>query len=575
MSSFRFKLIFFIFFIFFVAVLVRLFSWQILRGASLSAQARGQYTSTNVVSAGRGNILAQDESWLVARSDAWLAYASLPELKKKPQEVADKLAPLLLGEVKPEDNYRQELLQETSRLEELLGRGGVVWVPLKHKVDPQTKKNIEALGISGIGFEPEESRVYPEASAAAQLLGFVGKDAQGGDKGYFGLEGFYDLALSGKPGFVAREKDAKGIPILLGESKEVSAMTGVDLITNIDKRVQLTLEKILSEGIEKYGAKGGTAIVMRPADGAILGMASYPSYDPAKYWQWGDEYFKNPAVSDSFEPGSIFKVLVMSAALDVGAVTPETVCDKCDSPLKVDKYTIETWNKKYHPDSTMTDVIVNSDNVGMAFVGQKLGADKLHDYLDKFGIGEPTGVDLQGEATPVLREKGTWNVVDLATASFGQGVAVTPIQMVRAVGAIANGGRLVTPQVVDKLKGDGWEEDIKPKEDGRVVSGETASEITQMMVTAAKNGEAKWTALRGFNVAGKTGTAQIPIAGHYDSEKTIGSFVGFAPADKPRFVMLVTLREPTTSPWASETAAPLWYSILKDLIPYFGIQPED
>lgn len=574
MSSFRFKLIFFIFLVSFFAIVARLFTWQILNGTVLSAQALGQYQSGKIVSAQRGNILAQDGSWLAAKSEAWLISASLPELTKKPSEIADSLAPLLLDSAKKDGSYKQELLDESLRVRSLLEKKGVVWVPVKHKVNPQTKKNIEALGISGIGFEPEESRVYPEASTAAQLLGFVGKDAQGNDKGYFGLEGFYDLSLSGKPGFVAREKDAKGIPILLGDLKEVSAIGGVDLVTNIDKRVQLTLEKKLSEGIEKYGAKGGVAIVMRPTDGAILGMASFPSYDPAKYWEFGDEYFKNPAVSDSFEPGSIFKILVMSAALDAKAVTPETICSQCSGPLKVDKYLIETWNKKYHPGSTMTDIIVNSDNVGMAFVGQKLGADKLYDYLDKFGIGEPTAVDLQGEATPKLRERGTWNIVDLATASFGQGVAVTPIQMVRAVAAIANGGRLVTPQVVDKLKGDGWEEDIKPKEDGRVISQETATRMTQMMVAAAKEGEAKWTNLSGFEVAGKTGTAQIPIAGHYDTEKTIGSFVGFAPAEKPKFVMLVTLKEPTTSPWASETAAPLWYSILKDLIPYFGIQPE-
>jgi cell division protein FtsI/penicillin-binding protein 2 len=223
----------------------------------------------------------------------------------------------------------------------------------------------------------------------------------------------------------------------------------------------------------------------------------------------------------------------------------------------------------------MIDVIVHSDNVGMSFVAQKLGAESLFDYLNSFGIGKATEIDLQGEASPKLREKGTWNIVDLATAGFGQGVAVTPIQMISAASAIANDGVLVKPQVVDKLKGPGWEEDIKPETLRRVISKESADEITAMMLEAAKNGEAKWTHLRGFKVAGKTGTAQIPISGHYDSEKTIASFVGFVPADEPKFVMLVTLKEPSSSPWASETAAPLWYSIAKDLFPYFGIQPED
>jgi len=222
----------------------------------------------------------------------------------------------------------------------------------------------------------------------------------------------------------------------------------------------------------------------------------------------------------------------------------------------------------------MTDVIVNSDNVGMAFVGQKLGADNLYDYLDKFGIGSTTGVDLQGEFSPKMRKKGTWNVVDVATASFGQGIAVTGIQMVRAVSAIANGGYLVTPKVVTGIRGDGWEETVKLDPPKRIISEKSAAEMAQMMVAAANLGEAKWAKIPGFNVAGKTGTAQIPVAGHYDPTNTIHSFIGFAPVGKPKFVMLVTLQSPTSSLWAAETSAPLWYSIAKELFPYFGVQPD-
>jgi cell division protein FtsI/penicillin-binding protein 2 len=302
-------------------------------------------------------------------------------------------------------------------------------------------------------------------------------------------------------------------------------------------------------------------------------MASLPSFDPAKYSEYSNSLFKNPVISDSFEPGSIFKVLVMAAGLDDNVVKPDTTCDICSGPLKVDKYTIRTWNDKYHPNISMTDVMVNSDNVGMSFVGQKLGADTLYDYLHKFGIGEKTGIDLQGEAAPKLREKGTWNVVDLATASFGQGVAVTGMEMVRAVAAIANGGYLVTPTVVEAIKGDGWEQKVKSDPPTRIISQQAAEETTQMMVQAAENGEAKWCRIPGFNVAGKTGTAQIPVAGHYDVTNTNHSFIGFAPAGNPKFVMLVTLKSPTSSPWAAETAAPLWYSIAKDLFPYLGIQP--
>ena len=567
----RLKIVTLVFLIAFLALTVRLFFWQIIKSKDLSAAARAQYQSGKLLSAPRGNILAKDGTWLAARGEAFQVYAALPDLTDSPKKIAEALAPFFI----PDASDRASLLTEIDRLEGLLSKKEIVWVALKEKVPISVKKNIEALKVSGIGFEIQEDRVYPEASSAAHLLGFVGKNEEGGDVGYFGLEGYYNLSLSGKPGFEALEKDAAGVPILLGDSSEITAIGGVDLLTHIDKTVQRLLEKRLLEGMEKYGASGGTGIVMNPKTGAILAMSSYPSYDPETYYDFGNSFFKNPAVSDSFEPGSVFKVLIMAAALDAKAVEPDTKCDICAGPLKVDKYTIETWNKEYRSDSDMVDVIVHSDNVGMAFVGSRLGADKLYDYLDRFGIGSLTGIDLQGEASPRLRERGTWNIVDLATASFGQRVAVTPIQMIKAVSAIANGGRVVRPQVVDKLLGESWEEEIKPEIGERVISEETAKAVTAIMVLAAKEGEAKWTHLKGFSVAGKTGTAQIPIAGHYDEEKTIASFIGFAPSDKPKFIMLVTLREPQTSPWASETAAPLWYSIAKDLFPYFGVQPEN
>lgn len=545
----RILLIFFL--LFFLVLIARLAYWQIIKGEDLAKLAKLQYKSSKVLDAPRGNILASDGSFWVVGSEAWRVVGNPQETKGDTKKIAD-----LLGE-NPE---------EINKISGLLEKKDLVWVSLKDKVDPEMKRNIEALKLPGITFEAQEIRYYPEASVAGQILGFVGKNDSGEDTGYFGLEGYYDLALSGKEGFIGREQGAGGSPILTGVSREVTAISGTDLVTSLDKRIQLIIYNKLKEGIEKYSAKSGSVVVMDPVTGAVLGMESYPSYDPSKYWEYGDLYFKNPAVSDSFEPGSIFKVLVMTAALDAKVIDPETKCDVCGGPVKVDKYLIETWDKKYYPDSTMTDVIVHSDNVGMTYVGQKLGSDKLYDYLDKFGIGKLTGIDLQGEAAPKLRKKETWNVVDLATASFGQGVAVTPIQMVRAVSAIANDGILVTPRIV---KGTQF-----PKKE-RIIGSIAAKEMTAIMAEAAKNGEAKWTNLRGFRVAGKTGTAQIPIAGHYDLEKTNASFIGFAPSDKPKFVMFVTLREPQSSPWASETAAPLWYSIAKDLFPYLGIQPEE
>ncbi len=567
----RFKILSSIFLLGFFAVVARMFYWQIVRGEDLARSASAQYESKKLVSAPRGSILASDKSWFAVRTTSYLVYASLPDLKDTPKKLAETLAPFFVED--PED--RQALLNEIDRIYHILSRREVVWVPVKRQISNDTKKNIESLKLSGIGFEKEEARIYPEASAAAHLLGFVGKNEEGEDVGYFGLEGFYNLPLSGKPGFVLRENDARGVPIVFGNTQDVAAISGIDLITHIDKSIQLSVERRLKEGIERYGAKAGTAIVMRPDDGAILAMASFPSFDPASYSRYGNEFFKNPAISDAFEPGSVFKVVVMAAGLDAGVIEPDTQCGNCDGPARVDKYEIGTWNKQYHPNTTMTEVIVNSDNVGMVFVGEKLGKEKLYDYIDKFGFGRVTSIDLQGEASPALRQKSTWNIVDQATATFGQGIAVTPIQMITAVAAIANGGFLPTPQVVDKLSKDGWVEDIRPQIGQRIISENAATQITAMMQEAASRGESKWTNLQGFSVAGKTGTAQIPIAGHYDAEKTIASFVGFAPASKPKFVMLVTLRETQTSPWASETAAPLWYSIARDIFPYLGIHPEN
>jgi len=573
----RLKIISLAFILMFASVIARLFYWQIIKGAQLSEEARRQYQLGKTISAQRGNILASDGSFLAGRVDGWLLYAEIPKVKKANQ-IADKLAEIF---VNPEDfpddtkTYRAKLLEEADRIKTLLVRSDLEWVPIGHKLDSETKNKIIDLDFDGLGFDREDLRVYPEASSAAQLLGFVGKDSEGSDKGYFGIEGFHDLGLSGKPGYIFRDSDVKGSPIVLGKNREVDAIRGVDLQTHIRKGMQLMIEDKLKDGIERYGAKAGTVILMNPKDGAIYSMASYPSFDPRDYADYSDELFRNPAISESFEPGSVYKVVVMASGLDAGVIKPDTKCDICTGPYKIDKYFIDTWDSKYHPDSSMTDVIVHSDNVGMVFVSEKLGEEKLIDYLQKFGMGKITGIDLQGEATPPLRGKKDWNIVDVATASFGQGIAVTPIQMISQVQIIANKGIPVTPQVVDKLKGAGWEEDIKPVEKPRVISQKAAEDITQMMVQAAESGEAKWTYLRGFGVAGKTGTAQIPIAGHYDNNKTIASFIGFAPYDDPKFIMLVTLKEPQSSPWASETAAPLWYSIAKELFLQFGMKPRN
>ncbi|OGY16092.1 MAG: hypothetical protein A3H88_01900 [Candidatus Blackburnbacteria bacterium RIFCSPLOWO2_02_FULL_44_9] len=574
----------------------RLFFWQVVRGQELEYLGKNQQKTSQNVGASRGSILASDGAPLVTSSTGWLLWAN-PKEVKDPKKTAETLAPLLferekkfltkealasisaevdvLGDQKTIEDEKtdEELIEaEEVRLLGLLTKDNQ-WIPLKHRLGNDKKTQIEALNLPGLGTEFEQRRAYPESSMAAHLLGFVGKDKSGADWGYFGLEGKYNLALSGVGGENIWEKDAVGNPIVGGSERKIQALDGVDLQTHIDRSIQHSIEKNLKNGIEKYGALEGTVIVMRPKDGAILGMASFPNYAPEDFSYFSERDLSNPGISQTFEPGSVFKVLVMAGALDAEAVKRQDRCDICTGSIKIGQYTIRTWDEKYHKDSGPAEIIKNSDNVGMVWAAQKLGKDLLYEYLANFGIGSPTGIDLQGETGPKLRTKGKWGDIDLATTSFGQGIAVTPIQMVRAVGAIANDGKIVTPQVIDKITGPGWEEDIKPSTAKTVIGKTARDEITEMMINAVAAGEAKWAAPKGFVIAGKTGTAQIPIQGHYDPDKTIASFIGFAPADKPQFVMLVTLKEPTSSPWASETAAPLWFTIAKDLFLHLKIAP--
>ncbi|MFZ5366448.1 MAG: peptidoglycan D,D-transpeptidase FtsI family protein [Patescibacteria group bacterium] len=536
----------------------RLFYWQILQGEKLSSLASSQYSQEEEIPARRGQILTSDGFPLVTNKQAYLVYALLPQLDRSPEEISTMLAKILQSQTREE-------------MEKKLKSKDLVWVSLARKVDREKKEEIQKLQIQGLGFEEEARRDYPEGSLAAQLVGFVGKDAAGKDKGYFGLEGFYDRELSGRPGILRQEKDASGRPILIGKRLKEEEIPGRDLELYLNREIQFMVERKLKKGLEKYGAKSGSVVIMDPKTGGILSMASFPSYEPANYAKTNDSLFPNPVISQTFEPGSIFKPLVMAAAINEGVVSPQDKCDRCSGPRQIGEYTIKTWDERYHPDSTMTEILEHSDNVGMVFVGEKLGTKNLVSYLKKFGIGEQTGIDLEGETVAVLRSENEWVPIDLATASFGQGVALTPIQMVRAIAAVANGGEMLEPHVVTKIKTQDKELEIKPKVRRRVISLATARVITEMMVNAVERG-GKWERPKGFRIAGKTGTAQIPIAGHYDKEKTIVSFVGFAPADNPRFVMLVTMREPTLI-WGSMTVAPLWFEIAKELFYYLGIPP--
>ena len=578
METWRFRLTSSLVWLMGLVVIGRLFYWQVLSADKLQAIAEVQHSSTIELPSQRGRILASDGFPLVGNEPSYLLYAYLPAFEANPNEVGEQLAPLLVGEPEdvgatPSGEVREEMIKTTyNQIKENLIQDDLAWVPIKRAVKEETKKSIEALKIGGLGFESGQSRYYPEASMAAQVTGFVGSDANGTQLGYFGLEGYYDLELKGKSGFIHQEKDALGRPIVVGNFQNIDSRDGRDLLTHIDRGIQYMVERMLKDALERYGAAAGEVMIMDPKTGGILALASLPSFEQKHFKRYEPSLYKLPSVADTYEPGSTFKALVVAAALNEGAIEPDQICqEECRGPVTIGKYTIRTWNNEYHEGQTVTEILEHSDNVGMVWVGQQLGKEKFEEYLDKFGMRERTGIDVEGETVPPTRDR--WGDIDLATGSFGQGLAVTSVGMLRAFGAIANGGVLMEPHLVDKVIGD-KEVEIKPKEIRRVIEEETAKTISEMLESAVSSGEAQWTQIKGYRVAGKTGTAQIPIAGHYDEEKTIASFVGFAPVDDPKFVMLVKLREPTSSPWAAETAAPLWMNIARELLEKFKVAAE-
>ena len=554
--------------IFFFCILVRLFYWQVVRADFLQAQAEGQHFTNTKVQASRGNIQFSDGFILASSSPSFSLFAQ-PKLipKDKIVETSYFLAKVLAEDKGLVEPLAKDFINKLSQ--------DLYWVSLKKNISYEYKKIIDDLNLSGIGFDTSSNRFYPEGSSSAHILGFVGSDSKGDNKGYFGIEGYYDGELKGLSGSIRHEKDAVGLPILIGNFFQSDAKNGKDLITNIDRSVQLILENALKTGQEKYGAKKASGIIMDPKTGAILALASFPNYDPDKYFNFPKEFYKNPIVADQYEPGSTFKVLVMAAALNEDLIRPDSKCDICFGPVSIGGFSIRTWNNQYRPDSSMTDVIIHSDNIGMVFVSKKLGIDKFYEYLESFGFGSSTDIDVEDESSPDIRPKKDWGEIDLATASFGQGIAVTPIQMVRAVAVIANGGVLVEPHIVKKIQDSKSTYEIKPKMIKQIIKSSAADMVKEMMVSAVNEGEAKFTRIKGFKIAGKTGTAQIPVAGHYDANKTIASFVGFAPADDPKFVMLIRYDEPSSSIFGAETAAPTFFEISRQLFNYYKIAPTE
>lgn len=486
-------------------------------------------------------------------------------------------APILIGD--PDEvagilsaHLGSRLEMSTGDMADLLSTDAP-WVNIARDVPQEIGDKVVKEEIAGITVNPVWVRTYPEGDLAAHLLGFVNAE----ERGYYGVEGYYDQDLRGQHGTRIYQRDPWGSIIPLGLADDKPPEPGVDLELTIDRNVQAVVEMELKRALRTTGAKSGVIIVMDPRTGAILAMAAEPDYDPNGFQGVTDtRLFINPAISDHYEPGSVFKVLTVAVALETGMVSPETTFYD-EGQFEVGGQVIRNASRRAYGQVTLTEVLVKSLNVETAKISTQLGPEAFYRGIRAFGVGHRTGVDLEGEIVGELRVPGDWqwHESDLATNAFGQGLAVTPLQMIAAVAALANDGILMKPYVVaEKRYADGRVERAQPVRIDRAVSAETAHTVAAMMVETVEHGIPKAHVPR-YQIAGKTGTAQKPTPFGYDAEKTIASFVGFAPVDDPEVIVLVRLDEPTSSEWGSETAAPVFAQLAKHLFLLLEIPPDD
>lgn len=422
--------------------------------------------------------------------------------------------------------------------------------------------------LSGLAFKPHFQRSYPENSLASNLLGFVTRDG----RGYFGIEEKYNDLLAGNPVQVWVPRD----PNRATEIPRVP--NGTTLVLTIDRDLQAKVESILDESLKDYGAENGTIIVMNPRDGEILAMASTPRMDLNNYSNYfslydnGSQY--NRSIGMAYEPGSVLKVLTMAAALDTGTVTPNTTFIDTGA-IEVGGITIRNWNRDAWGQQDMIGCLQHSLNVCLAWVSTQMGMQNFYSYMERFGLGHPTGVDLAGEAVGRLKlpGDGDWYPVDLGTNAFGQGVTVTPLQMLMAVSSIANDGHMVTPHVLYSMLRDGHQYNVPSQYAGSPITSETAHTLNEMLAVSLEQ-ESSQALIPGYRLAGKTGTAQIPTEYGYDATHTNVSFIGWGPADDPQFMVYIWLSKPSSSIWSSETAAPVFSRVAEQTVISLNIPPD-
>lgn len=550
----------------FVCLVLRLTTLQVASSDYYKGLAQDQHAFFAKLSPLRGDIKISDqlspESYPVATNiEATLVYA-VPKDIKDAQATAKALAPII-------GSTEGDLASRLSNLDR-------VYVPLKHRLTDSDKKAIEALNLSGVHFDSERVRFYPERQFLSHIVGFLGyRSDSGSDQvGVYGLERKYDAILSGMAGGI-RNQSAAGRWLFGSGGDFIPAQNGNNLMLTIDRAIQMQAEQVLTKAVIDNLADGGCITVMDPKTGAILAMASNPSYDPNEYSKVADQaVFINSCTSSSYEPGSVFKAVTMAAGVEKGVVGPDTTYDDTGQVV-VDGYTIKNSDNKAHGIQTMTQVLEESLNTGVIFVKDKIGNSLFSDYVSKFGFGSPTGIDLPESTGNTNNIKGNVQV-NFDTASFGQGISVTPLQMVRAYAALANGGRLPTPYVVAaQITPDGKTISTETKLSAPVISEKTASTLGAMLVSVVERGHGKRAAVKGYYVAGKTGTAQVAKkeGGGYDPNNNIGTFVGYAPVEDPKFVMLVRVNHPRTVQFAESTAAPAWGQMAQFLLSYFNVPP--
>ncbi|MDD2483094.1 MAG: penicillin-binding protein 2 [Candidatus Shapirobacteria bacterium] len=529
----------------FILVSSRLFYWQIIKGPELKEKAQNQAYKLEKIIPERGEIYSSDNFPLVLNQTIYQLSIYKPNLKNSLDEVIDKI----------DQVYPDFKLENNISIDKFKNNSNQKWITFNSYFSDNQKKQLE---IPGLEFQTIAKRYYPENLMAKDLLGIISKDYQGSQVGYGGLEAFYQKQLKGKTGFVWAPQDATGKTILNKKSWSSESVNGRNIFTSINRSAQFYVEKLLKEGIDKYSADSGSITIMEPKTGAIIAMSSLTSSSSATI-----SSIRNPAISDLFEPGSIFKPIIVSMALDAKAINTNYICTQCNRPNVIGKYFISNWDNELHPDSSLQDIIKNSDNIGMSHIIAKLGTKNFLNYYQKLGLSQKTGIDLQGEAKPSLKTE--WPEIDLATASFGQGIVVTQINMLQAFNTIANNGILVKPKVVNYFtEGD---KIIKNKNqtETKIFSDQTIKDMKSILKYAVENGVVSQFKPKNLEVCAKSGTAQIAIGGEYTDSKTIASYIGFSPCENPKFTMIVTINNPKTSPWGSSTAAPIWYELASKL----------